>query len=197
MQPREKHRALSQATALLKRDAEPEALYQSIWEYENFADCIPRVTKSIVLRATDDRRWVYQQLDLPAPFHNGHCLLESSNEHSIPAQHIYKVEWWLSQRFVLPAQERYIAVKSFTGCWNIRQRRYGGLEAIYSISLDAVGWIPNWMARAGTRHYLIELMHALRNRLQIAAAGNEQSNHDRFLSVRFSNCRVGWRLLQR
>lgn len=173
IQPREGHAALWQATALLNWDVEPEALYRRIWAYENFAGSIPRVEKSVVLKAAGDRRWIYQQLDFPAPLRDRHYVLESTNEHSIPAQHIYQVAWRLSQRFPLPARERYVTVNAFTGCWNIRQQRYGGLNAIYSISLDPGGWIPHWMARAGIRQYLIELMQALRSQLQTTATGSE------------------------
>ncbi len=157
-----------QLTASVRWRASPEQLYRVIWDYAHFREHIPGVEKSEVLQTEDGRKWVYQQLKLPGPLKDRHYVLESSNSNSRPDQQHYRVEWKLSQRFPLPTSN-LVSPSIFSGCWDIRPSREGGLLAQYSIRLDPAGNIPHWMARRGMRRYVKQLLEHLHNQLQAPA----------------------------
>ncbi|GEM_PF-3428018 len=151
-------------TARVNWHASPEMLYRIVWDYAQFRRHIPGVKKSNVLRVAPGQKWVYQQLKLPGPFQDRHYVLESNNLGSHPAQHNYRISWRLSQQFPLPAN-RLVQPDRFSGCWDIRPGKQGGLNARYHIVLDPGGHIPRWIARRGMRQYVKELMLQLRKQV--------------------------------
>ncbi|VAW81111.1 hypothetical protein MNBD_GAMMA14-1572 [hydrothermal vent metagenome] len=148
--------------------ASPESLYQIIWDYERFREHIPHVEESKVLQANEGHKWVYQRLNLPGPIQDRHYILESTNLDSRPDRRLYRVEWQLSDRFTLPTRQ-LVRPATFSGCWHIRPGTANGLDALYRIRLDPAGNVPRWMARAGMRHYVKQLMERLHNLLQSPA----------------------------
>lgn len=157
--------------------ASPQALYRLIWEYEHFADVIPNVERSLVLERTQHRVWVYQRLNYPAPVRDRHYVLESTDHPSDPATGHYRVEWRLSERFELPANNGAVPVAAFSGCWDILRSR-GGLEAVYRITLVPGGLVPEWVARHAVHTYLIELMAALKAKLAARSATSGSDGND-------------------
>ncbi len=151
-------------TARVNWRTSPETLYRTVWDYAAFRQNIPGVRKSDILRAEHGRKWVYQQLKFPRPFQDRHYVLESSNLDSHPDSHIYRISWRLSQRFALP-DNHLVQPTRFSGCWDIRPGKQGGLDALYHIALDPGGHIPRWIARRGMRQYVKELMLQLRKQV--------------------------------
>lgn len=160
-----------QLTARITWPAAPQSLYQIIWDYASFHGHIPHVKKSEVLLRTEQRKWIYQQLELPVLLQDRHYILESTSVESRPALQHYRVDWHLSDRFKLPAG-RLIRPAEFSGCWRIKPGKAGGLDALYHIRLDPGGQVPRWMARAGMRRYIKELMERLRELLHLPEASN-------------------------
>lgn len=153
-----------QLTARINWPTKPGALYRIIWDYASFRAHIPHVRESTILHQTEYRKWVYQQLELPGPLQDRHYILESSSLDSQPALQHYRVDWKLSNRFKLSAI-RLARPAEFSGCWYIRPGNTGGLDALYYIRLDPGGHVPHWLARAGMRRYVKELMEHLRELL--------------------------------
>ncbi|MCO6412583.1 MAG: cyclase [Thiogranum sp.] len=154
-----------EAAARLRWKADPQALYELIQGYEHFADFIPNVRRSVILERTDQRVWVYQQLNFPAPVRDRHYVLESTDQQSQPATRHYRVEWRLSERFALPAGTGAVPPAAFGGCWDIRAAPGSGLEAVYAISLDPGGLLPRWITERAMQGYLVDLMTALQRKL--------------------------------
>jgi len=160
-------------TARVNWHTSPDVLYQIIWDYAQFRKHIPGVEKSEVLQEEYGRKWVYQQLKLPAPLRNRHYVLESTNLGSQPDRHYYQVEWQLSHRFPLPAN-RLVRPTAFSGCWFIRPDKEGGLEALYHIVLDPSGNVPRWIAQRGMRQYVRRLIEHLHRLLQLPSDSSSQ-----------------------
>ncbi len=160
-----------QLTARITWPAAPQSLYQIIWDYASFREHIPHVRKSNVLLQTKYRKWIYQQLELPGPLQDRHYILESTSLDSQPALQHYRVDWQLSDRFTLPAGQR-VRPAEFSGCWRIKPGKTGGLDALYHIRLDPGGHVPRWVARAGMRRYVKELMKHLRELLHASEASS-------------------------
>jgi len=152
-------------TARVNWRAPPERLYRTVWNYAQFREHIPGVRKSDVLRVENGHKWVYQQLKLPGPLQDRHYVLESTNLGSRPNQHVYRITWQLSHRFPLP-DNHLIQPAAFSGCWDIRPDKQGGLDALYHITLDPAGKIPRWIARHGMRQYVKELMLQLHKQVR-------------------------------
>lgn len=159
---------LLEAAAHVHWKAEPHTLYQVIWGYEHFADVIPGVRLSVVLERDGHRVWVYQRLNFPAPIHDRHYVLESTDQPSDPAVGHYRVEWQLSNRFDLPPDNGLVPPAAFSGCWDIHPAPKG-LDAVYRITLDPGGLLPHWVTRPAIRGYLIDLMSALQRKLYATA----------------------------
>lgn len=145
----------------------PALLYEVVREYDEFPDFVPAVEKSRVLAREANRVWVYQRLKLPLPFKDRHYVIESRSRESIAAPGHYSVDWTLSTRFG-PSDPPDTAVvpEAFSGCWDILPSSAGGVDAIYAITLKPGGYIPDWAARAAVKHYLEDLMAAVRQRLE-------------------------------
>lgn len=160
---------LPEAAARVRWQAEPRELYRLVWEYEHFAGVIPNIGVSNVLERDEQRVWVYQRLDFPAPVRDRHYVLESTDRRSEPAHGRYRIEWRLSERFDLPGDADAVPPAAFRGCWDIRPSP-GGLDAVYRITLDPGGLVPHWLSRHAMRGYLIELMTALHRKLESGKA---------------------------
>jgi ribosome-associated toxin RatA of RatAB toxin-antitoxin module len=156
------------ALVRIKWDADPDLLYEIIWDYERFADFIPNVKSSRILAKQADRAWVYQQLHLPGPARDRHYVIVSNTIGSKPLQHHYRVEWNLSTQYPLPDAGLQVTPEHFRGCWNIEAETQRGLAASYWIELEPGGLLPRWVTQAALRHYITELMAALHQRLQSA-----------------------------
>lgn len=163
---------LLEAAAHVHWKVDPHALYQVIWGYEHFAGVIPRVRLSVVLERDAHRIWVYQRLQFPAPIHDRHYVLESTDQLSEPAAGHYRVAWRLSKRFDLPADSDLVPPVAFSGCWDIRPAPEG-LDALYRITLDPGGLLPHWVTRRAMRGYLIDLMSALQRKLHPRSTENK------------------------
>ncbi len=151
--------------ARIRWPATAEALYKLVWDYAHFREHIPNVRKSKVLHRDDKYKWVYQQLELPWPLQDRHYVMESTNIGSRPDEHDYQLEWWLSERFPLPAAAM-LQPEIFSGCWHIRGGKEGGLNGLYRITLDPGGNVPTWMTRSGMHQYVKRLMNRLHELLQ-------------------------------
>lgn len=159
-------------SAQISWSVSPETLYQIIWDYKRFHENIPHVEESSVLLVSGAHKWIYQQLSFPGPIQDRHYVLESTNFNSRPDQHLYRVEWQLSDRFPLPANQ-LVRPSAFSGCWIILPGPAGGLNAMYHIQLDPAGHVPRWIARTGMRHYVKQLMEHLFKLVQAPTANNK------------------------
>jgi hypothetical protein len=154
------------ALVRIQWDADPDLLFEIIWDYEHFADFIPNVKSSRILAKQADRVWVYQQLHLPGPARDRHYVLVSNTAQSNPLQHHYRVEWNLSTQYPLPDDDLKVTPEHFRGCWKIEAHTPRGLAASYWIELQPGGLLPRWVTQAALRHYVTDLMTALHQRLQ-------------------------------
>jgi len=157
----------------IRWDADPDLLYEIIWDYERFADFIPNVKISRILAKQADHVWVYQQLHLPGPARDRQYVIASTNFDSKPAQHHYRVEWNLSTQYPLPEADDLPTPEHFRGCWKIAAGAQSGLAASYWIELDPGGWVPRWMTQTALHHYVTDLMNALHQRVQ-STPGNQR-----------------------
>jgi hypothetical protein len=167
-----------QASVRIKWPFPPDGLFSTVWNYNDFQKFIPGVGDSTVLHREKQRVWVYQRLVLPGPLHDRHYIMLSTHTKSSQSHFDqYVIDWRLDDHFPLPSVSGTPVVPlDFQGCWDIRTGLAGGLDATYAIEIDLGGLIPNWLARAALRQYLINLMDALYQRLNTKNAQDQSSD---------------------
>ena len=93
----------------IKWEFNPDRVYRSIWDYNDFPAFIPNVLVSRILKQNANQVWVYQRLQLPPPARDRHYVLQSTDAESLPARHHYRVEWQLDKEF--PKPEKILLIR--------------------------------------------------------------------------------------
>jgi ribosome-associated toxin RatA of RatAB toxin-antitoxin module len=148
-------------------DASPARVHALVTDYGHFAEFIPDVAESRVLRRAGDTQWVFHRLHFGGPVTDRVYVIESSDASSRPQLNYYRVDWKLSDRH-FPGLEGGAGVRprSFTGFWELRPSGGGrGTEARYAVHSDPGGLIPDWLVVKMTDRYLQQVVAAVRRRL--------------------------------
>ncbi len=161
----------------------PERLYAVITDYDHFAEFIPYVTSSRILRQEGETGYVHQHLRFPGPVADRYYTITSSAASSRPRDNFFRVEWHLvpESSVIAPAEEGVVP-PAFSGFWELSPSANGtATEAMYSIHFDPGGALPSWLVALMMNRYLTQVVEAVRTKATQPASGDrrEPSNRDR------------------
>lgn len=150
--------------------ASAAAVYGVVTDYAHFADFIPDVAESRILRTAGDAQWVFHRLHFTGPVADRVYVMRSVGRTTGPGA--YRVEWALAPEAV-PAGEQGIAPRQFSGFWELRTADDGKTtEARYAVHSDPGGRIPAWLVTRMTDRYVREVVSAVRGRLEEVDSGS-------------------------
>lgn len=148
--------------------ATPRRVYDVVTDYDRFVEFIPHVRTSRVLeRQADGTRWVYHQLDLPAPVADRVYVIRSRDRVSHNPGGYYRVDWELAGR-TFPVLQDAAGVQpvAFSGFWELVPADDGrSTDARYSLYSDPGGLVPDWLVARMTGRYMEQVVAAIRQRL--------------------------------
>lgn len=140
------------------------AVYGVVTDYAHFADFIPDVAESRILRTTGNAQWVFHRLHFTGPVGDRVYVMRSIG--TTTGTGAYRVEWALAPEAV-PTDEQGIAPQQFSGFWELRSADDGKTtEARYAVHSDPGGRIPVWLVSRMTDRYVREVVRAVRARLE-------------------------------
>jgi hypothetical protein len=153
-------------------DAPPDEVLQTLLDYERQVGVIDRLTESKVVARRDGRLRVYQRLNLPVIDDRDFTL---------------DVRWgrsgdlrWITYRAVRsgsPERDGVVRVTHHQGSWQLEPLDGGRATSVrFMVAIDLGGWLPKWMARAGSGKELPELFASVRQLVR------SSSEHGRRLS---------------
>lgn len=140
------------------------AVYGVVTDYAHFADFIPDVAESRILRTAGDIQWIFHRLHFTGPVADRVYVMRSIGE-TVGAES-YRVEWALAPEAV-PTGEPGITPRQFSGFWELRTADDGKTtEARYAVHSDPGGRVPAWLISRMTDRYVREVVRAVRARLE-------------------------------
>lgn len=154
------------ALARVRIEVPPARLFAVITDYDRFAEFVPYVTSSRVLRHEAGLRRVSQHLRFPGPVADRHYVIESRDSVTSPPRERWRVEWRLVAESDSPASgETGITPAAFTGYWELTPVAGGmATDAIYSLHFDPGGALPAWLVTFAMNRYLPKVIDAVRAR---------------------------------
>jgi ribosome-associated toxin RatA of RatAB toxin-antitoxin module len=142
------------------------AVYGVVTDYAHFADFIPDVAESRIIRTAGDAQWVFHRLHFTGPVADRVYVMRSVGRTGSADTYAYRVEWALAPEAV-PTGEQGIAPRQFSGFWELRPADDGKTtEARYAVHSDPGGRIPVWLVSRMTDRYVREVVRAVRGRLE-------------------------------
>jgi ribosome-associated toxin RatA of RatAB toxin-antitoxin module len=158
--------AVPAALARVRIEAPPARLFAVITDYDHFAEFVPYVTRSQVVRREVGLRRVSQHLRFPGPVADRHYVIESRDSVTSAPQERWRVEWRLVPDKNLAASgETGITPNAFTGYWELTPVAGGtATDAIYSLHFDPGGALPSWLVTIAMNRYLPKVINAVRAR---------------------------------
>jgi hypothetical protein len=159
--------SIPEAMIAARLDAPPGRVHALVTDYDHFAEFIPNVAESRVLRQAGDIQWVYHHLHFGGPVADRVYVIESRDAASHPPENHYRVEWTLSdRRFPVSDAGAGVRPRSFSGFWELRPLEGGAAtEAVYGVHSDPGGLIPDWLVVKMTDRYIQQVIAAVRQRL--------------------------------
>ncbi|MBI5040504.1 MAG: hypothetical protein HZB57_04695, partial [Gammaproteobacteria bacterium] len=135
--------AIPQVLIATRFAAPAAAVYAVVTDYAHFADFIPDVAESRIIRVAGDVQWVFHRLHFAGPVADRVYVMRSVGR--TIGVGAYRVEWALTPEPV-PAGEQGIAPRQFSGFWELRTADDGKTtEARYAVQRDRGGRIPVWL----------------------------------------------------
>lgn len=158
--------AVPAALARVRIEAPPARLFAVITDYDHFAEFVPYVTSSRVLRHEAGLRRVSQHLRFPGPVADRHYVIESRDSFTSSPQERWRVEWRLvPEKDLAAAGNTGITPNAFTGYWELTPIAGGtATDAIYSLHFDPGGALPSWLVTFAMNRYLPKVIDAVRAR---------------------------------
>jgi hypothetical protein len=148
--------------------APPGRVHSVVTDYDRFAEFIPNVRVSRVLDSqADGTRWVYHELNFPAPVADRVYVIRSQERASRPAGGYYRIDWALAER-VFPVLQDAAGMQpvAFSGFWELAPADGGRTtDARYSVHSDPGGLVPDWLVMRMTGRYVEQVIAAIRRRL--------------------------------
>jgi Polyketide cyclase / dehydrase and lipid transport len=154
--------------------APPEQVHRAITDYDHFAEFVPDVTESSVIRCAGHVRWVHQRLEFPPPVAAREYVLQITDRLH-PAPGVYaRIDWTLDPSAEYGVQRKdAVAPRRFTGFWVLRPVQSGNATAAaYGVQFDAGGVLPQWLVIAMIDRYALSVIDAVRDRIGIVALGS-------------------------
>jgi hypothetical protein len=166
------HRAVTdsqvpEAMIITRFAAPPAQVHAVVTDYNRFADFIPHVGESRILRTAGGIQWVYHHLRFPGPVADRAYIIRSSDTHDDAPEDYFHVAWQLSERdFPDVDLSAGLRPERFSGFWELRPLE-GTSQTIarYGVHSDPGGWIPAWLVSRMTDRYLQQVVQAVRERL--------------------------------
>ena len=164
--------AVPAALARVRIEVPPARLFAVITEYDRFAEFVPYVMHSRVVRRDAGLRRVSQHLHFPGPVADRHYVIESRETVTPSPQERWRVEWHLVPESDSPTSGKTgITPNAFTGYWELTPLAGGtATDAIYSLHFDPGGALPAWLVTFAMNRYLPKVIDAVRAR----AAGSDR-----------------------
>jgi ribosome-associated toxin RatA of RatAB toxin-antitoxin module len=142
-------------------------VFRVISDYDHFAGFIPLVSESRVVEKEARATWVYQRLGLPLLFADRHYIIKVVNDRQAPPTGDIDVVWQVdkSRSLSLPANGALLP-EAFSGSWHLEPLAgQAGCNAVYSLHVETGGTVPGWLFVRVAERYLIQVMDAVRNRV--------------------------------
>jgi uncharacterized protein YndB with AHSA1/START domain len=155
-------------------DAAPEQVHRVITDYDHFAEFVPDVTQSSVIRCAGNVRWVHQRLEFPPPVAPREYVLQITDRLQ-PAPGVYaRIDWTLDPSPEYGVQRTgAVAPRRFTGFWVLRPVEGGNATAAkYRVQFDAGGVLPQWLVTPMTDRYALSVIEAVGDRIGMVALGS-------------------------
>jgi ribosome-associated toxin RatA of RatAB toxin-antitoxin module len=158
--------AVPAALARVRIEVPPARLFAVITDYDRFAEFVPYVVHSRVVRRDAGRRLVSQHLRFPGPVADRHYVIESRDTVTPLPPERWRVEWRLAPEKDFPAlEEKGITPAAFTGYWELTPAAGGAAtDAIYALHFDPGGALPAWLVTFAMNRYLPRVIDAVRAR---------------------------------
>ncbi len=166
--------AIPEARADATIASPPSRVYAAISDYDNFAEFVPYVVGSKIVRQKDHFFWVYQRLRFPWPIADRRFVIQATHDVDRSNPGFYTVRWRMAEPETLGlVQEPGIAPTIFAGSWELRPLNGGSMtRATYAVHLDPGGVLPAWLVKIATDDLLPNVVRAIRQRALSQSDGN-------------------------
>jgi hypothetical protein len=148
-------------------DVSSDRVFAVVTDHDHFAEFIPNVVKSRIIRHEGNNQWVFHHLHFSRLIADRVYLMKSTGIGNHPQEGGYLVEWGLSEmKFPDVDLSLGLRPKAFSGFWEIRSADDGtSTEARYAVHSDPGGYIPGWLVTRMTDRYIQQVVAAVRKRL--------------------------------
>lgn len=160
-------RSLPEFLAVLSFEQPPQRVLDVLIDYGRFAEFLPYVRQSRVLRRSGKEQWVWQRLSFPGPLADRVYVLHSRHGPLPQASQGLRITWRLSDApapISALAPAGGIPPQTFQGAWHLFPLEHGTLGC-YRVYLDPGGRMPRWLTRRLLPGHLVRIVEAVRRRL--------------------------------
>jgi ribosome-associated toxin RatA of RatAB toxin-antitoxin module len=138
-----------------------DRVFAVISDYERYADFMPYVKRSEILRKENGVLWVFQHLVFPFPISDRHYTIKISDLASRPKDSF--IEWTLDREVKREAPGITPAFND--GFWILRPIDQGKkTDVSYFLHTDPSGWLPAWIINMANREALPAVIQAVQQR---------------------------------
>jgi hypothetical protein len=150
-------------------DAPPDKVLRALLDYERQVGVIDRLSESRVIARRDGWLRVYQRLNLPVIDDRDFTL---------------EVRWgrsndlrWITYRALrrrgVPERDGVVRVTRHRGSWQLEPLDGGRATRVrFMVAIDLGGWLPKWMARAGSGKEVPDLFVSIRRLVKTPRSNN-------------------------
>lgn len=151
-------------------EAPPARVHAIVTDYNHFAEFVPNVAESRIVREEGHDQWVYHHLHFRGPVADRVYLIKSTDGASRPEEDYFRIAWDMSDE-VFPDTDLSVGIRpeAFSGYWELQPGAHpDSTEAHYAIYSDPGGFIPGWLVVNKTDTYIQQVVEAIRERLVVA-----------------------------
>lgn len=153
-------------------DAPPAAVFKAVGDFNNYADYMPYVKESKILKKDGNTLSVYSRLDPPLVSQRDYIIEVKLSPGNAANGGVYKSEWKGTPE-AQPERNKVVRVRLNTGAWTLEPADGGKRTRLtYSLLTNPGGSIPRWIADKSNTVAIPDLFKAVKKRAASEASAS-------------------------
>jgi ribosome-associated toxin RatA of RatAB toxin-antitoxin module len=145
--------------------APPERVLEVITDYARYAEFMPYVEESRVIRELEGASWVFNQLDFPWPIGDRYYTIEIATRRTDSEHPRIRVAWTLADPDPILPVGRGVLINVNDGYWELQATPDGKhTDVTYYVHTDPAGALPAWAINFANARAAPEVIDAVRVR---------------------------------
>jgi hypothetical protein len=149
-------------------DAEPQAVWRVVRNYNGYKDTMPYTPESEVVKQTGNGKeiWFYSVVSAPMVSKRDYVIQLTDNSKWNDGKGYLRVDWKAVEG-VRPERKGYVRVKLNTGFWKLEPREGGKKTfATYYVHTDPGGSLPKFIANQANNTAVPDVFRAVRKHVK-------------------------------